>query len=86
MHCVNAPGLEDLAACAPDGGWGLTDPSRPGTLLRIATRPREAAAQQGAKLFAHLGPSEFVASASEGAGMPLALEVHGPTFWRMRVA
>jgi hypothetical protein len=86
LHCLSSHHLGNLGACAPDGGWGLSDPAPPGELLRITEEPANAAAHEGGKLSAYLGPSEFVASASEGPGLPLALEVHGATFWRIRVA
>lgn len=85
LHCVEAPELAGLFACAPDGGWGLTDPEAPGELLAVATTPAEAAARPGGKFFADVGPSQFVASASRGERLPYALEVAGETFWRMRV-
>ncbi|NAZ35297.1 hypothetical protein [Rubellimicrobium sp. CFH 75288] len=85
LHCVEWLDLEDVAPCAPQGGWGLTDPDAPGVLASVATDSRVAAAHPGPKFFARVGPSEFVASASSGPGMPLALEVHGDTFWRLRM-
>ena len=85
LHCVGAPELEGLFACAPDGGWGLTDPARPGELAGVALESPDAAAVEGGKLFARVTPSEFVASASMGRELPLALEIAGETFWRMRV-
>ena len=84
LHCVRGVDLGAVVGCAPQGGWGLTDPAAPGELAGVALRPR-GALEPGGKFFAHVGLSEFVASASEGAGLPLALEVHGETFWRMRL-
>ncbi len=81
-HCVEAPWLAGMASCAPNGGWGLSSPD--GALLGLVTEAREAA-HGGPTFFAFDGPSEFVASASTGPGLPLALEVAGPTFWRMRL-
>lgn len=81
VHCVEAA-LGGGAACAPQGGWGIAGAEGP----RLTTDPAEAAGTDAFRLFARLGPSEFVASASEGPGVPLALEVGGPTFWRLRVA
>ncbi len=81
-HCVEAPWLAGMAACAPNGGWGLSSPD--GSLLDLVTDPREVT-HGGPTFFAHDGPSEFVASASIGPGIPLVLEVAGPTFWRMRL-
>jgi hypothetical protein len=86
LHCVNAPDLAEQFACAPDGGWGLTDPASPGEALRVAVASPDAASHEGAKLFARVTPSEFVASASAGRELPLALEIAGETFWRMRVS
>ena len=85
LHCVNAAALAPVAACAPDGGWGLTDPDMPEALLGVATEARDAVARPGGKFFARVGPSELVASASVGERLPLALEIHGETFWRMRL-
>ena len=84
LHCVRGLDLGAVVGCAPQGGWGLTDPAVPGELAGVALRPR-GALEPGGKFFARVGPSEFVASASEGAGLPLALEIHGETFWRMRL-
>jgi hypothetical protein len=84
LHCVRGVDLGIVTGCAPQGGWGLTDPALPGELAGVALRPRGALVP-GGKFFAHVGPSEFVASALVGAGLPLALEVHGDTFWRMRM-
>lgn len=83
VHCIEGLDLRGLAACAPQGGWGLSDPGG-GTLRAVATRPQEALGE-GGKVFARVGLSEFVASASVGHGLPLALEVHGDTFWRLRM-
>ena len=84
LHCVRGLDLGGIVGCAPQGGWGLTDLAAPGELAGVARRPRGALVP-GGKFFARVGLSEFVASASEGAGLPLALEVHGETFWRMRL-
>lgn len=84
VHCIEGLDLRGLAACAPQGGWGLSDPGE-GRLRAVATRPQEALGE-GGKVFARVGPSEFVASASVGYGLPLALEVQGETFWRLRMA
>ncbi len=85
LHCVEAPGLRDVVAgCAPDGGWGLS--AGDGSLDLVAVGIDSAGlSHEGGWFFARLGPSEFVASASVGARPPLALEVAGETFWRMRV-
>ena len=84
LHCVTGLDLGAVVGCAPQGGWGLSDREAPGELAGVALRPRGALVP-GGKFFARVGLSEFVASASEGAGLPLALEVHGETFWRMRL-
>lgn len=85
LHCVRGLDLDGVAACARQGGWGLSDPSNaPGELAGVVGRTSEALGAEG-KFFARVGLSEFVASASRGVGMPLALEVHGITFWRMRM-
>jgi hypothetical protein len=86
LHCVTGLDVGGVAGCAPQGGWGLSDPAKaPGELSGVAAKTAEAMPAEG-KFFARVGLSEFVASASKGPGMPLALEVHGPTFWRMRMA
>ena len=85
LHCVSGIDLGGVASCAPQGGWGLSDPAEaPGELGGVAARSAEVVGAEG-KFFARVGLSEFVASASQGAGMPLALEVHGVTFWRLRM-
>jgi hypothetical protein len=84
LHCVRGVDLGAVVGCAPQGGWGLSDPEVAGELAGVALRPRGALVP-GGKFFARVGLSELVASASEGAGLPLALEVHGETFWRMRL-
>jgi hypothetical protein len=85
LHCVEAPGLRDLVAgCAPDGGWGLSAGDGSQDLAAVATESA-GLAHDGGWFFARLGPSEFVASASVGSRPPLALEVAGETFWRMRL-
>ena len=85
LHCVTGLDLEGVAGCAPQGGWGLSDPTdAPGELDGVTARSAETRDAEG-KFFARVGPSEFVASASRGPGMPLALEVHGVTFWRLRM-
>ena len=86
LHCVGAAELEGLFPCAPDGGWGLTDPADPGQLQGVAAESPDAAGHGGGMVFARVTPSQFVASASEGGELPLALEVAGATFWRMRVS
>jgi hypothetical protein len=84
LHCVTGLDLGGVAGCAPQGGWGLSDPAgAPGELGGIG-KAQEAIGAEG-KFFAHIGLSQFVASASRGVGMPLALEVHGVTFWRLRM-
>ena len=86
VHCVEAPGLREvLIPCAPQGGWGLTAPDRLDDLTGVATEPREVAGQPGGKFFAFVGPSQFVASASLGERIPLALEVDDQTFWRIQL-
>lgn len=85
VHCVEAPELRDrVAACAPDGGWGLSAGDGSQDLLGLAVSAR-GLAHVGGWFFARLGPSEFVASASVGSRPPLALETAGETFWRMRL-
>ena len=84
IHCVTSTDLSQIAACAPDGGWGLTEPDVPGDLLGMATDSK-VINHVGGKFFARVGLLEFVASASIGAGLPLALEIHDETFWRMQV-
>lgn len=83
LHCVSGLDL-GLAPCAPDGGWGLSDPADADDLMGTTRAPADLRGAP-AKFFARVGPSEFVASASIGEGMPLALEVHGITVWRMRL-
>lgn len=85
LHCVAAAALEGLFACAPDGGWGLTDPAAPGRALTLATDSREVQGRDAPKFYARVGPSQFVASASRGTRIPLTLEVDGETFWRLQV-
>lgn len=85
LHCVTGIDLGGVAGCAPQGGWGLSDPAAaPGELSGVVAKPAEAGRAEG-KFFARVGLSEFVASASLGQGMPLALEIHGVTFWRLRM-
>ncbi len=85
LHCVEAPGLRDrVAGCAPDGGWGLSAGDGSQDLSGVAT-DTAGLSHDGGWFFARRGPTEFVASASVGARPPLALEVAGETFWRMRL-
>ncbi len=84
LHCVTGLDLGGVAGCAPQGSWGLSDPEgAPGELNGIG-KTKDARDAEG-KFFARVGLSEFVASASRGVGMPLVLELHGVTFWRMRM-
>lgn len=84
LHCVEAPSLRDtLVPCAPQGGWGLSAPDGM-SLQSVTTDPAQARGERGI-FFARLGPSELVASASSGPLPPLALEVAGDTFWRLRL-
>ena len=85
LHCVTGLDLGGVAGCAPQGGWGLSDPASPGELAGVVRKTGEDRDAEG-KFFARVGLSEFVASASRGEGLPLVLEVHGVTFWRMRMA
>jgi len=84
LHCVLGLDLGVVGPCAPDGGWGLSDPAGSGELAAIATDAREID-HVGGKFFARVGSSELVASASIGTRIPYALEVAGETFWRLRM-
>lgn len=82
LHCVFGLALPVAApTCAPQGGLGLSDPD--GSGVRFVSRPPPG--HVGGRFFAHVGPSQFVASASWGDRPPLALEVAGQTAWRMRL-
>lgn len=81
LHCVEGLDIGPVAACAPQGGWGVSDSE--GRLSAVTTDPHEVATTGGV-FWARLGPTEFVASAAVGA-RPLALEVAGATVWRMRL-
>lgn len=74
-----------LVPCAPQGGWGLTAPEELADLVGVATEPGEVAGQPGGKFYAFVGPPQFVASASSGERIPLALEVDDQTFWRIQL-
>jgi hypothetical protein len=85
VHCVEEERLRTVVAgCAPDGGWGLSAGDGSQDLIDVATDP-QGLSHDGGWFFARLGPSEFVASASVGSRPPLALEVAGETFWRLRL-
>ena len=81
LHCIRHPRLDAFTPCAPQGGWGLSEEW--GALRSFATGP--APEHEGYWFFARVGPSELVASASLGTRPPLALEIAGETFWRMRL-
>lgn len=51
----------------------------------MASEPGEVSGQPGGKFYAFVGPSQFVASASLGERIPLALEVDDQTFWRLQI-
>jgi hypothetical protein len=85
LHCVEEERLRAVVAgCAPDGGWGLSAGDGSQDLLAVAAEAK-GLAHEGGWFFARLGPSEFVASASVGSRPPLALDIGGETFWRMRL-
>jgi hypothetical protein len=85
LHCVEEERLlARVAGCAPHGGWGLSEGDGSQDLVGVATESK-GLVHDGGWFFARLGPSEFVASASVGSRPPLALEIGGETFWRMRL-